>query len=115
MSTTPIKELEEQMALCRRHIDVGRALARLMHNPDFRKVVLTGYLEKEAVRLVHARSQANAQGPFPQEINLRRIDAIGFFQQYLDKLAQDAESAAGQLVEDERTRDELLAEAGENS
>lgn len=113
MTSQAIRQLEEQMAAARQQIELGRALSRLMSNKDFRDVIVKGYLEKEAVRLVHKRAEANTQGPFPQEINLRRIDGIGFFNEYLKQVAEAAEIAAHQLVEDEQTRDELIADAGE--
>lgn len=90
--------------------DLGNALARLKGNRDFKKVILEGFFEDEAIRLVHLKADPNMQGSDSQKAILTQMDAIGALRQYLETLAQLAGMAQKSIEADEQTRDELLAE-----
>ena len=90
--------------------ELGNALARLKGNRDFKKVILEGFFEDEAIRLVHLKADPNMQGSDSQKAILTQMDAIGALRQYLETLAQLAGMAQKSIEADEQTRDELLAE-----
>ena len=90
--------------------ELGNALARLKGNRDFKKVILEGFFEDEAIRLVHLKADPNMQGSDSQKAILTQMDAIGALRQYLETLAQLAGMAQKSIEADEHTRDELLAE-----
>lgn len=110
MSSAELRELERSIEQAKAHIELGNALERLRSNRDFRTVIQRGFLETEAVRLVHEKAEAPYQSLDEQRRILSRIDAIGYLRQYLLGLEGQAEQARKTLEQDEQTRDEILAE-----
>lgn len=98
-----IEEVKEQIAL-------KDTLERLTNNPDFKRIILEGYFEKEAQRLVMLRADFNFREPQDQGDLLKAIDAIGQLRMYLGTLKQFGISAEGALASHEEARDELLSE-----
>jgi len=110
MSNSEIKDIEESMKGARKLIALGDSLERLKSNRDFRLLVSEGYFEKEAVRLVHLKSNPGFQSPQMQDSVLKQIDAIGNLNLYFQTISQQAALARKSLEQDEEARDELLAE-----
>lgn len=110
MEANDLDQLDKSIRQSREVVDTGKALDRLLANPDFQTIVMKGYLEKEAVRLVHVKASSDMQTPEKQEAILKQIDAIGTFIQYLTVVRLRALHATKQLVADEATREELLQE-----
>ena len=90
--------------------DLGNALARLKGNRDFKKVILEGFFEDEAIRLVHLKADPNMQSEQSQKSITTQMDAIGNLSQYLATLQFKAGMAQKAKASDEEMRDELLAE-----
>lgn len=110
MSNATVQAIEDNIKQARKIVEVGEALERLKNNKDFRKVVLEGYFEQEAIRLVHLKSDQNMQSPdFQKSINAQ-IDAIGAVSQYFSTVRHKASIAAKAIASDEEARDEILAE-----
>jgi hypothetical protein len=110
MSTAELQQLETNIKQSQKIIDLGDALDRLRNNRDFKKLVLEGYFEQEAIRLVHLMSDSNMQSPNTQAAIYKEMTGIGMFRSYLDTLATSARVARRTLESDEATRDEILAE-----
>lgn len=108
--STELNALEHSIARNEEIVAKGNALERLKSNPDFKKVVGEGYLEREAVRLVHLKGEQTMQKPDMQASIQAEIDAIGNFAQYLRNVTRFAEMAASSLEADEATREEIAAE-----
>lgn len=108
--STELNEIEQNIARNKEIVAKGAALARLLSNPDFRKVVSEGYLKDEAVRLVHLKGDQNMQKPERQAAIQSDIDAIGRFAQYLSSVSVFAVMASSSLAEDELAREEIAAE-----
>lgn len=109
MSQQQIEEIELNITEAKKIVAQGKALEKLLSNRDFKKIFLEGYLEKEAVRLVHLKADANMQSEESQEAILTQIDAIGSLTYYMQKIRQQAMHAEKAIEADEETRDELLA------
>lgn len=84
MSTEQIQALQDSIVNDQKHVDLASSLSRLVGNKDFIKVVKEGYFNKEAIRLVHLKSDPSMQTPERQASILRDIDAIGSFRGFLD-------------------------------
>jgi hypothetical protein len=110
MSSSELNAIEQSIARNKEVVAKGNALTRLRKNPDFVKVIGKGYLEQEAIRLVHLKGDQNMQKPERQLAIQAEIDAIGHFVQYLNSVDQFAAMAASSLEDDERTREEIAAE-----
>lgn len=113
MSNEALQELEQNIKTAKGFVEAGNALERLRSNRDFKKVVVEGFFEKEAVRLVHLKADPSMQSEASQKSILAQIDAIGAFSQYLSNVEQFARMAKKSIADDEQARDEILAEDSE--
>ena len=110
MSGFELERLEANIKRSQQFVAVGESLERLYGNRDFKKVILEGYFEQEAIRLVHLKADDNMQNPESQRAILAQMDAIGSLKNHLGLLMRNAEMAGKTLAFDEQTRDELLME-----
>ena len=110
MSTAELQQLESNIKLAQKIVDMGDALERLRNNRDFKKVIGDGYFEQEAIRLVHLMSDSNMQSPETQQSIHKQMIAVGVFREFLETLNVRANMARRAVEADEATRDEILAE-----
>ena len=113
MSTAELQQLESNIKLAQKIVDMGDALDRLRNNRDFKKVIGEGYFEQEAIRLVHLMSDSNMQSPEIQQSIHKQMIAVGMFREFLETLTTRSNMARRAVEADEATRDEILAEGGE--
>jgi hypothetical protein len=110
MSSEAIQAIDRNIKQAKAVIEFGNALERLLNNKDFKKVVLEGYFEREAVRLVHLKSDQNMQSPDSQRSIVSQMDAIGNLRSFFDTALHSTRLASKAVDADEETREELLAE-----
>ena len=108
-----IEQLEHSIQEFKKLADLDNALGRLMQNRDFKKVILDGYLDREAVRLVHLKSDPAMDYPAAQASILKQIDAIGCFNGYLNEIRRQGSLGTKGIGEAEETLEELRAESVE--
>lgn len=108
MIENDIRQLEANIENAKAMVNIGKSIERLRNNPDFKEVVLKGYFEREAVRLVHLKADPNMQTPDRQASIIRDIDAIGAFASYLNITLVMADRAAQAIEADTLTITELL-------
>lgn len=108
--TDTVQRIEENIRQAKEIVELDNALKRLEQNRDFRKVIKEGYLEKEAIRLVHLRGDPAFQTPERQASVLRQIDAIGELLSFFRTVSFNANIALKAIEQDEAERDELIAE-----
>jgi len=109
MSQT-IETLEVNIKAARKTAALGKSLDRLSRNNDFKALILEGYFEKDAIRLVTLKGDPNMQSAENQAALIKQMDAIGGLRQYLSGVLQLSRMAEKALVQDEETRDEIMAE-----
>lgn len=105
-----MQQLEQNIDRAKQYVSLGTSLERLVSNRDFKKVILEGFFEKEAIRLVHLKSHPDYQTAELQKAIEVQMDSIGTLSQYFTTVQSNAAIAAKTLEDDEATRDELLAE-----
>lgn len=105
-----VQLIEESMQRDRAYIELKRCLDRLEANRDFKALILDGYLTKEAVRLVHLKSDPSMQTPEHQASILTQIDSIGGLLTYLRQVDQFAAMAQKNLEASQLELDEVAAE-----
>lgn len=110
MADSFLTELDKNIKQSQNAIDLNKCLSRLASNKDFERVVLNGYFEKEAIRLVHSKSSADNHSVERQQSIISQIDAIGFFSKYLTDIMYAASLAVKNMEADEKTRDEIIFE-----
>jgi len=74
----------------RDQIELGNALARLEHNPDFTRVIKDGYIMQTLV--VESQGMLDVNPPVRQEA-LEKVQSVNYFRQYLTVLRNVAEGA----------------------
>ena len=110
MALNEVEVIEKNIKEAQEIVDKGDALERLYANKDFRAVILKGYMEQEAVRLVHAKANPGLQNADMQASIVKQIDAIGSLSTFLRTVVHQAEQARKAIEADEATREELLME-----
>jgi hypothetical protein len=110
MSSQILQDIETSIQGAQQGINLGASLERLVLNRDFKQVILTGYLEKEAIRLVHLKADPSMQSTEQQRSILTQLDSIGHLQQYLLGIRDNVGMALKALEATEIVRDELLTE-----
>lgn len=114
MSQEQIQAIEQSIKRAKGVADFGTAIERLRVNKDFKKVVLEGYFEQEAIRLVHLKADPSMQSADSQKSIISQMDAIGSLSQFLNTALQMASMANKQVESDEATIEELAAEGLNN-
>lgn len=71
----------------------GEALDRLLDNPDFQAVVMTGFVKEEAHRLALATGNPALEAPEAQARLFDQVKAIGSFNAYLRQVHNDRSTA----------------------
>lgn len=110
MSQHDLETIELSMKHAKKAIDSKVALERLTRNRDFKAIVLEGYFESEAVRLVLLKSDPNMQSDESQKEILKQIDAIGSLRQYLRNVMHMGDMAGKAMEDYEQSREEILQE-----
>ena len=109
MSNDTVHQLEENIRQHKAAIELDKAVQRLCQNRDFVEVVKKGYLEQEAIRLVHLKADPSMASAEKQASIVAQIDAIGGLVTYFRTIGQKAALALKGIEQDEAVRDELLA------
>jgi cysteinyl-tRNA synthetase len=105
-----IEQIELNIKQAKEMVALGNCLESLRNNKSFRKLIIEGYFEKEAVRLVHLKSDYNMQTEESQKSIDTQMFAIGSLSQYFNTIAHQAMLAEKAIEDDEATVQELLAE-----
>ena len=113
MTQPQLDTIELSIQYAQKTVDNMKALQRLTNNRDFKTLVLSGYFEKEPVRLTMRKADPAMQTPENQAAIIRDLDAIGQFRMYLNGVMQMGRMAEKAIKDDEAMREEILAEAAE--
>ena len=105
-----LEQIELSIEQAKSDIDKMHSMQKLTTNPDFIKIMLEGYFEKEASRLVLLKADSNMQTAENQLQITKSIDAIGYVRQYFNVIMQFGHMSQSAMENDQRTREELLAE-----
>ena len=110
MSSTDsqLHDVDKSIQEAKKVVELGDALTRLKSNRDFKKVVMEGYFEKEAIRLVHLKADLNMQSSESQKSINTQIDSIGMFAGFLNTVDFRANLARKSITFDEEIREELI-------
>lgn len=114
MAAEQIEAIEIDISKAKTVIDFASALTRLKSNKDFKDVILKGYFETEAIRLVHLKASAHMQSVENQSGIVNQIDAIGLFSGYLNAVFVKAAMAERSLEDSEETLAEIYKEQADH-
>lgn len=105
-----LEQIELSISQAKLSTDNLHALNRLTKNKDFEQLILEGYFKEEASRLVLIKAEPQMESESDQATIAKHIDAIGYFRQYLHTIQQIGRMAERAIADDEKTREEMLAE-----
>lgn len=105
-----IHEIEVSMAEVRSTIEMGDKLERLLKNQDFRDLIMVGYLQTEAIRLVMTKTKQGMESADKQAAVIRSIDGIGEFNKYLHRVDLAADQALATLEQLQEAQAEIEQE-----
>lgn len=103
MSEYEIGQLTQSIKEAQCSVDKYKALERLRKNRDFNQIITIGFLQEEAIRLVHLKAHPSMQTVSHQENIIKQIDAIGVLASYFDVLGVQARQAERSIESDEET------------
>ena len=103
-----VKALEASIQRAKLHIELGDALEKLATNREFTEVVLKGYFEQEAIRLVHLKADPALQNPDSQASIVRQMDAIGNLKAYFLVLRMNASLAGKEIADANNMIEEIM-------
>lgn len=112
MTIDTVQDIDRDIANNKPFVAMAEALERLKGNRDFKDVILKGYLEDEAIRLVHLKADPQFQTAERQQAILADINAIGALNQYFQLVFFKADQANKAIASSEQLREELLLEGG---
>lgn len=107
--SSQITEIEISQQHARAAVARAEALTRLTQNRDFQEVILKGYFENEAVRLVHALTDPALQSVESQASLMAQMRAIAECSGYLNQVLRAGEMASKALADAEEVLAELRA------
>lgn len=108
-----LETIEVSMDHAKAAVALKKNLERLTKNRDFKAVVLHGYFEEEAQRLVHLKAVPAMQTPEHQADIIKQIDAIGAVRNYFNTVMHFGIQSEKEITSLEETREEILAGEGE--
>lgn len=105
-----IETIELTMEAAKAQVSLRDALLKLTNDRGFTEVILKGYFENEASRLVLMKATPGMQEAAMQESIMKQIDAIGVLREHFRIVIQLGNNSERALVADQATHAELLAE-----
>lgn len=107
MTTDSIQEIEMGIEEAREYIERGEALERLYRNPDFQNIVVKGYFEREAVRLVHLKGDPAMRAPEHQAAIIQDMDGIAALHSHFRVILMQAQQMREAIQDGEEALEEI--------
>lgn len=110
MIAEQIQQIELNIQQAEEFVERGNTLRRLTENPDFIAIIRKGYLETEAIRLVHLRASPSRNSKESQDEIMKEIDGIGSLLGYFRAIEHSSAMAQQAIEADKETLTELEVE-----
>lgn len=105
-----ISQVELTIEYAEEKVALRNSLVSLANDPKFKSIVDQGYFVDTAARLVLLKAEPGQQSKEDQLDIIKRIDAVGYFRQYLSSIIMEGNAAERALKADRETLEELRAE-----
>ncbi len=108
MTESSMEQVELKIETAKAFIQRKKTLLKLMETPLFKELINENYFKEEASRLVMYKASPTVSSDPKEQYSIdRRIDAIGFLQQFFISVIAMGNQAEKTLHDDEQTRNEL--------
>lgn len=106
-----ITQLETSIEYAQKRVERGERVLALYDNTDFNEIVVKGYLEQEAIRMVGLYGSGSGSPEQLKELE-KDMHGIGAFRRFLVQLVQEGRQAKSDLeANKEALQEELAMEA----
>mgnify|MGYP000860084518 CR=1 FL=1 len=106
-----LQTIELTIEEAKKNVERMEALDRLHNSPDFKLVLLEGFLEKEALRLVRAKAFPSIRNDEERQKFINdRLSAIAEIHSWFNQINQEGAASAAAMDDYEQTREEILQE-----
>jgi hypothetical protein len=105
-----IREIEMTMKEAQEKISLAESLSILYDNKHFQKVFLDSYLKAYALSLIFMKTNPNHQTDMKQNLLNKQIEAVGYFNEYLDQIRVEGELAKHSMQTSQTEYNLLLGE-----
>ena len=107
-----IEQIENSIKYAEDRVKRSDRVLALYDNPDFNEIVVKGYLEAEAIRMVGLYGSGSGSPDQLRELE-KDMHGIGSFRRYLVQLVQEGKMAKSDLEANKEALQEELAMAAE--
>ena len=104
--------INESIEHSKKAIKTAEAVNRLRSNPDFKAVIVEGYMRDYASELVMSKAEVHTQNDEAQKYIDRQIIAIGAFPVYMNLLLTMGVTAQAALEAQEEELTMMISEEG---
>jgi hypothetical protein len=114
-----LRAIDKTIEKKKKAIRLGEALKELKNDPNFKLVILEGYVEAEAKRLFKILTDPSGVSPYSNEEIQLKLAAISHFKSYIGTddyvgtIEIEAERAPDEIIMEENYRDEVTANAAQ--
>lgn len=105
-----VKEIEITIEDCKEVVNRGKALERLLENPDFNSLIMKGYMERESHRLTLLLADPACETPQARDNIVRDLSAIAQLNAFFRTVRTSADVAGRSLAEHEELLQVRLVE-----
>ena len=103
-----MNQLDKDIYELKEEKKVLQSLERLLHNSDFKKVIMDDFLTKHPLRLIQGKGVLNLDPQLNQDID-RQLDCVALFKMHLDQLTSriadiDYRISDAETLREEQTR-----------
>lgn len=109
-----ITQIENSIEYAQAKVNLAKKLVDLYDNPVFNEVIVKGYMETEAIRLVGYYGSGRGTAEEKAEME-RDMHGIGSFRAYLSKIISEGQQAENDLQMHKEMREEMLRERAETA
>ena len=104
-----LKEIDDRIAELNEKIELAKIVEDIEHDERFKKLIIEGYLEKEAERLFSVLVEPSSLKRDVIENIQDKLSGIRNLKQYFGVIGQNANMAPDQIAEEEAYRKEVTA------
>ena len=113
MSEISIEQLNHMIAKAKLNIDLAEAADRLQLNPDFQKVIGSGFLTEYALGMITAKAMHSNRGDLDQSYINSQLMGVGVLKEYLSDIRVGGHQAINDIESAEADKTHMLTDAKE--
>lgn len=107
-----INQIEQSIEHAQARVNKAKKVLSLLDHPDFKEIVVKGYFEQEAIRMVALYGDGTGSAEMLSDLQ-KDMHGVGAFRRYLSAIVQDGRQAEADVRLNQETLQEELAMVAE--